>query len=81
MTKTIVKLGLKGQIVIKKELREKFGIKPGTYVETIVGREGILIRPVRVKEELESVSKLREKITKLWPKGLDSVNAVREHRE
>lgn len=36
----------KGQVTIPKELREKFGISPGTKVDFTAGQDGIRLRKV-----------------------------------
>jgi AbrB family looped-hinge helix DNA binding protein len=36
----------KGQVTIPKELRERFGIEPGSLVDFIAGTDGIRIRKV-----------------------------------
>ena len=36
----------KGQVTIPKELREKFGIEPGSQVDFIAGTDGIRLRKV-----------------------------------
>ncbi|MBS3175331.1 AbrB/MazE/SpoVT family DNA-binding domain-containing protein [Candidatus Woesearchaeota archaeon] len=81
MTDSIVRIGPKGQIVIKKEYRDKLGIKTGNYVETIIQNDTLLIKPVNVTKELEKIKKLRSQMSKNWPKGLNSVEAVKEQRE
>lgn len=81
MTETIVKIGPKGQILIKKEYREKLGLNTGSYAEAILEHNGLLIKPINTKKELEKVRRLREHISKSWPKGMDSVTAVREQRK
>jgi len=81
MTDSIVRIGPKGQILIKKEYREKLGIKSGNYVETVLQDNTLLIRPINVNKELAKIKKLRAQMSKNWPKGLDSVEAVREQRE
>ncbi len=81
MTETIVRIGPKGQIVIKKEYRDKLGIKEGSYIQEILESDGLLIKPLNTNKELEKVSELRKKLSKNWPKNMDSVKAVREQRE
>jgi len=36
----------KGQVTIPKELRERFGIEPGSLVDFVAGTDGIRIRKV-----------------------------------
>jgi AbrB family looped-hinge helix DNA binding protein len=39
------RVGTKGQVVIPKELREGLGIEPGSRVEFVAERDGVLVRP------------------------------------
>lgn len=80
MNEDIVKLGIKGQIVIKKEFRDKLGLHPGMYVEAVLEKDSLRIRPIQAREELEKLRAIRASISKAWPKGVDSVSAVREQR-
>ncbi len=48
MASTAQKVGPKFQVTIPKKVREALGIKPGDLVETSLGREGALIRPVEL---------------------------------
>ena len=36
----------KGQVTIPKELRDKFGIEPGSEVDFVAGTDGIRLRKV-----------------------------------
>lgn len=72
------KVGSRGQITLKKELREQFDIEPGSLVEEIPASKGILIKP---KENvLEEWKKLSERVSKNWPKGKTAVDITREER-
>lgn len=72
------KVGPKGQIVIPKKLRNKYGIKPGIEVEQLDTGKGILIRPAELSEQWKQLALA---IGKKWPKGVSSVQAIREERE
>ena len=81
MTITAVsKIGPKGQIVLKKRLRKELGLKKGQIVEERLTAEGILIKPVEAEKLLKSFDELAAKISAKWPRGLDSVEAVRRER-
>ena len=41
----------KGQVTIPKELREKFGIEPGSEVDFVAGSDGIRLRKVVDRSE------------------------------
>ena len=46
LTNMKARVTMKGQITIPKELREKFGIEPGSQVDFIAGIDGIRLRKV-----------------------------------
>ncbi len=76
----ITRLGPKGQIVLRRELRKAVGIKPGSLVvETIKDKE-IVIKPIREEKIIERVRKIAKEIGKSWPKNLNSVELIREQR-
>ncbi|MCS4538137.1 MAG: AbrB/MazE/SpoVT family DNA-binding domain-containing protein [Thaumarchaeota archaeon] len=72
------KVGPKGQIVIPKELRSKYGIRPGIEVEQLDTGKGILVRPAELTEQWKQ---LALNIGKKWPKRISAVQAIREDRE
>lgn len=81
MTITAVsRVGPKGQIVLKKKLREGLGLKEGQVVEERLTPEGILVTPVDAEKLIKSFDDLAAKVSAKWPKGLDSVEAVRRER-
>lgn len=75
------KVGPKGQVVVVKELREKYGISEGGIVEQIPTDRGVLLVPVSVDELLRELEAVAEEVGKSWPKGVSAVEAVREDRE
>lgn len=40
-----MKITVKGQVTIPKEMRDRYGLAPDTEVEFSAGKEGLLIRP------------------------------------
>ncbi len=50
-------------LIIPKELVERFHLKPGTLVETMVTKEGILLKPIETGPNLSSE----------WKEALDTV--------
>ena len=81
MTLTAVsKIGPKGQIVLKKKLREEAGLRAGGIVEAQVTKEGILIKPFDTDKLLASIEKTAKKLSAVWPKGLTAAEAVRQER-
>ncbi|MCK4478514.1 AbrB/MazE/SpoVT family DNA-binding domain-containing protein [Candidatus Bathyarchaeota archaeon] len=75
------KVGPKGQVVVVKELREKYGIKEGGIVEQISTDKGVLLIPVSVDGLLEELDAVSEEVGRTWPKGVSAVEAVKEDRE
>ena len=81
MTKIAVsKIGPKGQIVLKKQLREKAGMKEGMLIEEQLIADGILIRRVDSGKLLKEIETVAEKVSKQWPPGLTAAAAVRRER-
>ena len=65
-----LKVGSKGQIVIPKLLRDKYGIKEGEEVIVDLRDEGILIRRKPTSEEIiSSIEKYRKMIKDLGVSG------------
>jgi antitoxin PrlF len=71
----VVKVSTKGQIVIPKDVRKRFGITPGKKLLVAVGRNEILLRKVE-EVPLEEVSKRVSKIAR--KEGLDVEALVEE---
>ena len=46
---TLSKVTRNGQVTIPKSIREKLHLEEGDYVEVVDGKEGILLRPKKVK--------------------------------
>ena len=75
------KVGRKGQVVVAKQLREKHGIKEGGLVEQISTDRGVLLVPVSVDDLLVELDVVAGELGEAWPKGVSSVEAVRQDRE
>ncbi|NIM99431.1 MAG: AbrB/MazE/SpoVT family DNA-binding domain-containing protein [candidate division Zixibacteria bacterium] len=41
----VVQISPKGQILIPKKIREKYGVKPGSNVQILEATDGIVIKP------------------------------------
>lgn len=50
-----VVLSSKGQFVLPKEIRDKFGLSAGSKIKVIVDGEHIILRPRTVADELEDL--------------------------
>ena len=55
MTETLV--SSKGQVVIPKKMREKYGLKPGQRLRVVPHKEGILLKPSLSTRELRGLMK------------------------
>ncbi len=68
----VVKVSTKGQIVIPKDVRKRFGIEPGKKLLVAVGKNEILLRKV---EEVP-LEELSEKVDRLTRKENVDVGAL-----
>jgi AbrB family looped-hinge helix DNA binding protein len=79
----LTKIGPKGQIVLRKEIRKALGIRPGSIVRTkLIGKE-VRIKPLTdkdIEKEIREIEKIAKLISKRWPKGITAVEAIREQR-
>ena len=75
------RVGPKGQVVVVKELREKYGIKEGGVVEQVSTERGVLLVPVSAGGLLKELDAVAERVGKVWPRGVSAVEAVDEDRE
>ena len=76
----VSKIGPKGQVVFKKRLRDKVGMKEGMLVEERLVSGGILVSPVDARKVLEGWEETSRALTRKWPKGLSAVEAIRRER-
>ena len=74
-------MGPKGQVVILKDLRERFGIKEGKLVEQVPTSRGLLLVPVAAEQLLKDLDSVARDIGSAWPKGKSAAEAIREERE
>jgi AbrB family looped-hinge helix DNA binding protein len=57
-----MRMTTKGQVTIPLDLREKFGLGPGTEVEVVAGEDGAIVRPAGVRARgAELVARLRDR--------------------
>lgn len=74
------KVGPKGQIVLRKELRVALGIKPGSMVRLMKTDHEVRLKPLDVEKELADVERIAKMVSKKIPKGLTSVDIIRGER-
>lgn len=77
----LTRVGLKGQIVLRKEIRKALGIKKGSMVRTRLVDKKVIIEPFDWNKELEEINRIAKEVAKRWPKGVTAVQAIREDRE
>lgn len=77
----LVKLGPKGRIVLKKEIRKALGVKKDDLLKAKLINKKLLIEPFDWNREVEEIEGLARKISRKWPKGLSAAEAVRRERE
>jgi AbrB family looped-hinge helix DNA binding protein len=75
------RVGPKGQVVILKDFRERFGIKEGKLVEQVPTSKGLLLVPVAAEQLLKELDSVARDIGSAWPKGKSAAEAIREERE
>ena len=60
MPVSVQKVGPKGQVTLPKHVRDALGLKTGDLVETVLGREGAITRPVELRLKKVDVKKRLE---------------------
>lgn len=74
------RLGIKSQIVLKKEARELMRLQPGSLVRVLATPEKTELKPITKEQMIADVKKIARLAGKHWPKGKTSVDLVREQR-
>ncbi len=75
------KVGPKGQVVILKKLRERYGIKEGRLVEQVETSRGLLLLPVSGEKLMMDLEAVAREIGRIWPPGKSAVEAIRQERD
>ena len=60
MALSVQKVGPKGQVTLPKHVRDPLGLKTGDLVETVLGRDGAITRPVELRLKKVDVKKRLE---------------------
>lgn len=76
----LTRLGTKGQIVLKKDVRKTLHIKPGSLIRVFTTGDEGKFRPVSKEDMIAEVERIAKIAGKRWPKGKTSVDLVREQR-
>jgi bifunctional DNA-binding transcriptional regulator/antitoxin component of YhaV-PrlF toxin-antitoxin module len=75
------RVGPKGQVVILKRLRERYGIKEGRLVEQVATSRGLLLIPVSGEQLMKDLETVAKEIGRIWPPGKSAVEVIREERD
>lgn len=75
------KVGTKGQIVLGKNLRDRYHIKSGTIVKQIPTTRGIIIQTIDKQKIMQNIASLAKEVGKHWPKNLDCAELIRRERK
>jgi len=76
----VTRLGPKSQIVLRKDIREALGLKPGSMVKLKKMDHKVELKAVNKKEMIAEVERIAKMIGKKWPSGKTSVDLIREER-
>jgi len=77
----MTRLGPKGQVVLRKEIRTALGLEPGSMVKLRRVDDEVIVKPVKKEEIIAEVERIAKMIGKKWPKGKTSVDLIREERD
>jgi len=77
----VTRLGSKSQIVLRKDIREALGLRPGSLVKLRKSDQHLELRAVKKEEMIREVENIAKMIGKKWPKGKTSVDLIREERD
>jgi len=77
----VTRLGTKSQIVLRKDIREALGLKPGSMVRLRKMDHRIELRAVKKEELIAEVDRIAEMVSKKIPHGRTSVDIIREQRD
>jgi len=77
----LTRLGPKGQVVLRKEMRAALGLEPGSLVRMLMVKDEVKIRAVKKEEMIAEVERIARMVGKKIPKGRTSVDIIREQRD
>ena len=76
----LTRVGPKGQVVLRKEIRKALGIRPGMLLRESIIKRQVVLEPFDWDKTLGQIEKIAKQIGKKWPKGSTSVDVIREER-
>ena len=77
----VTRLGPKSQIVLRKDIREALGLKPGSMVRLRKMDHRVELKAVTKEEMIAEVERIAEMVSKKIPRGRTSVDIIREQRD
>jgi AbrB family looped-hinge helix DNA binding protein len=77
----LTRLGPKGQVVLRKEIRTALGLEPGSMVKLRRIDNKVIVKPVKKEEIVAEVERIARMVSKKIPKGRTSVDIIREQRD
>ena len=77
----LTRLGPKGQVVLRKDMRVALGLEPGSMVSLRRVNNEVIVKPVKKEDIIAEVERIAKMIGKKMPKGKTSVDLIREERD
>jgi AbrB family looped-hinge helix DNA binding protein len=77
----LTRLGPKGQVVLRKDMRAALGLEPGSMVSMKRVDSKVIVTPVKKEEIIAEVERIAKMVSKKIPKGRTSVDIIREQRD
>jgi len=77
----LARLGPKGQVVLRKEMRTALGLEPGSLVKLRRVNNEVIVKPVKKEDMIAEVERIAKMVGKKMPKGKTSVDLIREERD
>jgi AbrB family looped-hinge helix DNA binding protein len=77
----LTRLGPKGQVVLRKDMRTALGLEPGSMVSMKRVDSKVIVTPVKKEEIIAEVERIAKMVSKKIPKGRTSVDIIREQRD
>ncbi len=78
---TLARMGTKGQIVLKKDVRTLLGVHPGSLLKVSATKHEGKIEPVKNEDMIAEVERIARMVSKHIRKGRTSVDIIRDQRD
>lgn len=77
----LTRLGPKGQVVLRKDMRVALGLEPGSLIRLRRINNEVIVKPVKKEDIIAEVERIAKMVGKKMPKGKTSVDLIREERD